>query len=124
VGIYAGSGRVIVAPHTGTDVMLQRLDGFGATAFRRPPGLDGTASGATDAGLTVPGLPGLGTVLGSVPSGITDFFGQATDDLTASAAWVKAFFQPSTYIRIGAGVAGTVFLITGLVFLVREVTSG
>jgi len=32
----------------------------------------------------------------------------------------KLFFQPSTYVRIGAGFFGVMFVIVGLVFLARE----
>lgn len=75
-----------------------------------PPADTGAASdtGATQSGLF------------SLPSDVTGFFSRATDDLTASADFLKALFQPSTYIRVGSGVAGLVFIIAGLVFLVRE----
>lgn len=60
----------------------------------------------------------------SLPSGITGFFADATEELASTARFTAAFFQPSTYLRIGSGVAGTVFLIAGVVFLARSATKG
>lgn len=56
-----------------------------------------------------------GTVLGTF-NDIDDFVGRAYDDY-------KLFFRPSTYIRAGAGIAGMLFLIFGIVFLSREAKS-
>lgn len=130
VGIYAGGGQVIVAPHTGTDVQVQQLSGFGAVGYRRPPGLD-TAT-ASQAGLV--GSVGSGVLGGltdgatggllSIPQDITGFFSGAAEDLTASANFLRAFFEPSTYVRIGAGVFGSIFLLAGIFFLAREVING
>lgn len=123
VGIYAGSGQVIVAPHTGTDVQVQQLANFGATGYRRPPGLDGaTSSGSASTG-GVQQADLLGGLL-SFPTGIVSFFTSATDDLTASANFFRALFQPSTYVRAGAGFFGVLFVITGVVFIAREARRG
>jgi hypothetical protein len=118
---YSGDPNLTesTAPQKGGPSIKQYVDDVLKLMGQAPADGASVPATGTDAGLTMPGLPGLGSVLGGIPGGITDFFGQATDDLTASAAWVKAFFQPSTYIRIGAGAAGTVFLITGLVLLAR-----
>ncbi len=42
------------------------------------------------------------------------------DDLSAAAGLARAFFRPSTYVRIAAGAAGFIMIIFGLVFLAKE----
>lgn len=78
--------------------------------------------GAAPAG--APAGSGGGTVtstgLFSIPGDIVGFFSKATDDLTSAADFARAFFRPGTYVRIGAGVLGTVLIIAGLVFLAKE----
>lgn len=128
VGIYAGNGQLIVAPHTGTDVQVQQLANFSATGYRRPPGLSstgsdtGTAQQVGSIGDTAAGIAG--GLFGGLPSDVVGFFSTATDDLTSSANFFRTFFQPSTYVRLGAGFFGALFLITGIVFLVRETRNG
>lgn len=58
----------------------------------------------------------------NLPSQILDGFKSGTDFLTEVLSVFKAFFQPSTYIRIGAGLFGLVFLVAGFLFIVREAT--
>lgn len=53
----------------------------------------------------------------SWPADIINFFSTATDSLGKTTSFFGAFFQPSTYVRIGAGAFGTVALIAGLVCL-------
>jgi hypothetical protein len=79
-----------------------------APAAGAPAAGTGTGSGATQAGLL------------DIPGDVLNWFSSTTDELAQAAAFLKAFFQPSTYIRAGAGLAGTAFLIAGLVFLARE----
>jgi hypothetical protein len=119
VAIYAGNGEVVVAPHTGANVRKQALSSLSPTGYRRLPGVDagGTAGGSgVEQADFISGLVGL-------PGEITDFFSGATDSLTATAGFFRAFFQPSTYTRIGAGFFGAILLIAGLFFLVREAQS-
>ncbi len=93
---------------------------------------------ATEGGQGVAGVSPTGNPQGSW----TSFFGHAYSDLTGGllsfpkeilgtfadidqfAAKLfedyKLFFQPSTYIRIGSGFFGFLFVIVGLVFLARE----
>lgn len=56
----------------------------------------------------------------SIPSDIVKFFGDATNGLTDVMSVFKAFFQPATYIRIGAGAFGFIFLIAAALFMIRE----
>lgn len=69
--------------------------------------------------------------LGSVYQGVTgalfdwpaQFVGVATDiDNFAADAYhsYQLFFQPKTYVRIGAAIFGFVFIIIGIVFIARE----
>jgi hypothetical protein len=61
-----------------------------------------------------------GTTGTSTASGLTGLVGQASSSLGDVIDFFAAFFRPSTYIRIGAGIAGTVFLILGIICLGRE----
>ena len=40
--------------------------------------------------------------------------------MASVAAFAAAFTRPSTYVRLGSGVFGFIFLIAGLFFLIRE----
>lgn len=131
VGIYLGNGQMINAPHTGTVVQTASVDGN--VGFRRPSSLQ-AGGGTTNpllAGLNalvdtgasgIPGASALGGLL-SWPGDIVNFFKSAANDLEKSAAFFAAFFRPSTYIRIGAGIAGSVLVVTGLFLLSREATA-
>lgn len=56
----------------------------------------------------------------TIPKEVLGFFGDI--DTLAGKLYdsFKLFFQPSTYVRIGAGFFGVMFVIVGLVFLARE----
>jgi hypothetical protein len=56
----------------------------------------------------------------SWPSEITGFFTKGIDDMTSVGAWFTAFTKPTTYVRIGSGFMGTIFIILGIVCLARE----
>lgn len=135
VGMYAGTKDgtpvVIEAPHTGSSVRYTSLSAFDATGYRRMRGL---TAGATNAGwdVPIPGLPigtgDLGSIAGgiedaaggllSIPKEVTGFFSKATDDLVATGKFFWAFTQPSTWVRVGAGYVGSIFLLAGIVFLI------
>lgn len=53
----------------------------------------------------------------SIPVDIVSFFEEATNQLVSVAKFFAAFFEPSTYIRIGSGFFGTGFIIVGIYFL-------
>ena len=70
-------------------------------------------------GLGLPFTDSVGSLL-TVPKEIIAWFGD-TDQMVAKAYQAfLLFFMPSTWIRIGAGLAGVLFLIFGLVLLARE----
>lgn len=56
----------------------------------------------------------------SIPGAITGTFGDIDKAVGGFYDGAKLFFQPSTYVRIGAGIFGTVFIITAIVFLAKE----
>lgn len=62
------------------------------------------------------GTSGGTSAVGDISS-ITGFFGSAVDDLSEVFSLFTAFFRPSTYIRIGAGTLGVIFLILAFVGL-------
>lgn len=98
----------------------------------------GTGSVATEGGQGVNGEQPTGNPQGSWSSALGDVYsdvsgglltipaellGLAGDiDKAVAAVWTHAalFFQPSTYVRIGAGIAGVMCLIAALVFMVKE----
>lgn len=131
VGIFAGphnfgDGRGVVpvvleAPHTGDVVKYLPLTQFGAVGYRRVTGVTPGTQDTGEAG-AVEGAAGGGLL--SFPGEITGFFRTAYDDLSSTADFFTAFFQPSTYVRMGAGLLGTIFVGAGLLFLMREGAAG
>jgi hypothetical protein len=144
VGMYVGGGQVIQAPHTGDVVRITPLADFGTiTAMRRVAGLsystNDTIVGAV--GESVQGLgnatagtgfvSALGTVFNDVGGGLLSWPGQIIgtfSDVDEFAGKLyhnfQLFFQPSTWVRAGAGVFGFIFVIFGLVLLAREAKAG
>lgn len=57
----------------------------------------------------------------SFPKEIVSFFTDATDGISTVMSVFKAFFEPSTYVRIGAGFFGMIFLFAAIIFMMREV---
>lgn len=101
----AGPGN-LPAGYSYADTILTRAKTGDQTAAGGPsesnkPGASGSGSG---------GLLG-------IPSDIVDAVKQWHDNLVKSAAFLQAFFQPSTYVRAGAAVGGTVLILFGVVAL-------
>ena len=127
VGIYAGyrpipgpqgerfgltQAMVLEAPHTGDVVKYLPLSQFGATSY-------GRVKGTAIAPVTQPGsdiTSGIASLI-TFPKTMLDWFEQSTADAAKAIGWFDAFFRPSTYVRLGAGVLGTIFLIAGLATL-------
>jgi hypothetical protein len=53
----------------------------------------------------------------SFPTQMLSFFSEGTDALTSTVKFFGAFFQPSTYVRIGAGFFGLALVVAGVVTL-------
>lgn len=51
------------------------------------------------------------------PGEIVTFFKEGASSLEDATQFLAAFFQPSTYVRIGAGITGFSFLIIGIIAL-------
>lgn len=118
VGIYIGNNQMINAPHTGAQV---RIDSVGGNVgFRRMPAVafDDALGQITGSVGAVAGA-GLGGLF-SWPGDIVGFFTSATADLEKMVGFFSAFFKPSTYVRLGAGILGTALLVAGLVLLAQE----
>lgn len=132
VGIYIGDGKMINALNQNSGVLITST--AGAVGYRRPAGV--AAGDVTTADVILPpgiqpsdpnltgggsGSPGsIGNGLLSIPGDIVQFF---TDlDQYAADAYnaLRLFFQPSTYVRIGAGLFGAGFVLAGLLLLMRE----
>lgn len=129
VALYAGNGMLLEAPRTGQTVhAIHFTKGYEAhvNGYRR---VGSKKKGLLD---TITAITGgaLGDVVGSVenaagglfsfPSQITGFFSTAADDLTSVTEFFAAFFRPSTYVRIGAGLMGAVFVAAACVFLLMD----
>jgi hypothetical protein len=135
VAIYAGDGKIIEAPHPGGVVQevpldatyLAHVDGYGRITGQSDVGKAGSATSTATA--TPAGIP-FGNQLGPIIAAtiapaqniaaLGDFFGKLYSIAVEFFNFFMAFFRPSTYIRIGAGIFGFGFLIAGIVFLARE----
>jgi hypothetical protein len=82
-----------------------------ASALKAGKGITGT--GPANAAPT-------GDSIFSWPSDVVNFFKAAYADIESTANFFAAFFRPSTYVRIGAGFFGTVFIILGIICLALE----
>lgn len=120
VGIYIGGGQMINAPTQGEPVDVKST--VGNVGFRR---YDNAAVSGGNSDLSSIGgeIAGAAGSLFSIPSQITGAF--ETVDTAVGAAYdsAKLFFQPSTYVRIGSGVIGFVFVFTALLLLMKEAKS-
>lgn len=94
-----------------------------ATTILANAGVKDSTAGPGSTG-PVPVTPPSSGGLLSFPSEITNFFSDGVNDLASAASFFAAFLRPSTYVRIGAGLFGTVFLIAGIVCLAIETKDG
>lgn len=56
----------------------------------------------------------------TIPGTIIGTFGDVDEVVSKAYQHAQLFFRPSTYVRIGAGVAGAACMVTALVLLVKE----
>jgi hypothetical protein len=132
VAIYAGNGKLLEAPRTGETVRVaafdrnygQHVDGYRRVTSKKKGILDsieGIAGDAVGQALNSGGVVG---GLLQFPSEITGFFTEAASGMASTVEFFTAFFRPSTYVRIGAGFMGMVFLMAGIGFLLWEAKEG
>lgn len=115
VAVYVGGGNLIEAPHTGEDVHEAPLNASyqaQVTGYRRVTGITDSTIGGT--------IEKDAKSLISWPTDIVDFFSKGTDDLADVGAFFAAFTRPSTYVRMGAGLFGFIFVMAGVAFLIME----
>lgn len=122
VAIYAGGGKLLEAPRTGKNVQLvpfsdyyrQHADGYRRVTSKKTglldlvTGVSGSAKSSSSSG---------GGIL-SWPGDIVDFFKNGANAVEDTVDFFTAFFQPSTYVRISAGILGSVLVSAGLIFLI------
>lgn len=110
------SGQPDYTKTYGNPPVYQYVKDVIAKALGTGAGLSGGTSGGT-ANATPAGLL-------DIPGDIINFFKTAVNDLTTTANFLGAFFRPSTYVRIGSGLFGIIFLILGIFCLARETRNG
>jgi hypothetical protein len=102
IGIYAGNGRWVVAPHTGSTVRLEPVDLSKATSIRRvtgePQGLTLAGTSATD---WVGALPQQGRQYAPALESAARATG-LDPRLLASVAWSESGFDASSVSSAGA----------------------
>lgn len=137
VGIYAGNGEMIHAPHTGTVVKRVKLNSYywaNNIAIRRFPGVtNGPADSTGLLGQIGDAISGIGNALN--PVGEATGIAGALTGIASSAAdigrsalsvgrvadTVLKLFLPSNMMRAAAWVMGSLFILLGIFFLSREV---
>lgn len=123
VAMYVGGGKLLEAPRTGLNVRIVPYDanyqahtnGYRRVTSKQKGVLTAVTGIAPGSAATTPDSDGGGIL--SWPGAIVGFFKDAADAAEKTASFAAAFFQPSTYIRIGAGIGGATFLLAGCVFL-------
>jgi hypothetical protein len=99
VGIYAGNGKMVVAPHTGDVVKLQDVDFSRVTAARR---VTGNAQAVPGNGrLNVAGLPPAARPYADMIERAANKAG-IDPNLLASLAWSESNFRPEARSSVGA----------------------
>lgn len=105
IGMYAGNGQWVVAPHTGAQVRLEAVDLSKATSIRRVTGDNPTAPTAR---LTAAATPGWA---GGLPAAARPYAGMIEKAaaangldprLLSAVAWTESDFDPSATSPVGA----------------------
>lgn len=121
IAIYAGGGKLLESPRTGEKVHLVDFNSFykkHVNGFRR---VTSKKTGTLDVVAGIDPSSTLSDTLGGIlswPGEIVSFFKDASDAVASTTQFFSAFFQPSTYVRIGAGLFGVSCLTAGLIFLI------
>lgn len=100
VGIYAGNGKMVVAPHTGDVVKLQDVDFSRVTAARRVTGNAVGYTGGTGT-LNVAGLPANAKQYAAMIQRAANKAG-IDPNLLAALAWSESNFRPEALSGAGA----------------------
>lgn len=103
--LKTGSAKEIVQAVVNSVWGTKTISLSGIKVTGKSSGSGGSSSSSSSGGLL------------SFPGEIVSFFTGATDAVTSTAEFFAAFFKPSTYIRIGAGFGGFLFIMLGLIAL-------
>ena len=108
IGIYAGNGRWVVAPHTGAQVRIEDVDLGKATSIRRVagaglPGAAGTLPTTVTAGLPAAARPYSAAIAKAAADAGID------PALLSAVAWSESGFRADA--RSGAGAVGLMQLM-------------
>ena len=101
IGIYNGNGTWVVAPHTGAQVRIEKVDLSKATSIRRVTGTPLPAASVAPAGAWARALPPAGQRF----SGLIEQTAQDTGvdpRLLSAVAWAESDFDPSATSGVGA----------------------
>ena len=131
IAMYVGNGQLLEAPRPGKSVQIiafndyyrAHADGYrrvtskktGTLQIVEPVGKAAPATGSSGSS----GDSGGGGLL-SWPGEILGFFKNGLGAIEDVVAFFTVFFQPSTYVRIGAGLLGAVCVLAGFIFLVLQ----
>jgi hypothetical protein len=148
VAIYAGNNQIIQAPAPGQDVQkiawTPSTSGGTVVGYGKIPGVSyngevtgggsspGSDSGTLPSGVSevlsgvLSGLTGSSVNLGSLDplSGIGAGIGALAKEFEGLGTALTWLTMPSSWVRIFAGVAGSVFLGAGVWFLMQEAGNG
>ena len=101
IGIYAGNGTWVVAPHTGSSVKVEPVDLTKATSIRRVTGAPVTGAPATGGADWASALPAAGRPLvGDIQQAASST--GLDPRLLASVAWTESGFDPRSTSSAGA----------------------
>lgn len=91
--------------------------GYADTILSRAKTGDVTAAGGSGGTSTQPSSDSGSGGLLSIPGDVIKAFTQWHDSMVSTATFLQVFFQPSTYVRAGAAVGGSILIIFGVVAL-------
>jgi hypothetical protein len=106
IGLYAGNGTMVVAPHTGANVRLEKVDLSTATSIRRVTGEAAPVSAAS--GDWAAALPAAARQYAPAIARAAQQEG-VDPALLSAVAWTESGFNPSA--RSGAGAQGLMQLM-------------
>ncbi len=104
IGIYAGNGTWVVAPHTGAQVRVEAVDLAKATSIRRVTGTPSSATGtatAPVAGAWAAALPAAGRPYANLVQQAAHRAG-VDPRLLSAVAWTESGFNPRSTSPVGA----------------------
>jgi hypothetical protein len=120
VGVYVGGGQVLSAEDPASGVGMSSLASWGnaVVGFGRVPN---TATASGGGGGWISHIPVIGPIVGGVDA-TAAFLGHLDSAFGELWSMLMAIFNPSTYVRIAAGLGGALLLAFGAWFLIKAAT--